>query len=198
MINDKLKKQLDFIIEIDKVKEIIRMTYIASGSRRENDAEHSWHLAIMAFLLSEYVDDDIDITKVMKMVLVHDLVEIYAGDTFAFDEKGYEDKEERERNAAEKLFSILPEDQYKEFKGLWEEFEECQTKEAKYGAMLDRLQPLILNYAVGGGSWKEHGISAEQVYKRNEITLKEGPEEFKEIINFVVNECLEKGYIKKN
>lgn len=198
MINDKLKKQLDFIIEIDKVKEIIRMTYIASGSRHENDAEHSWHLAIMAFLLSEYVDDDIDITKVMKMVLVHDLVEIYAGDTFAFDEKGYEDKEERERTAAEKLFGILSEDQYKEFKGLWEEFEECQTKEAKYGAMLDRLQPLILNYAVGGGSWKEHGISAEQVYKRNEITLKEGPDEFKEIINFVVNECLEKGYIKKN
>ncbi|CDM67530.1 HD domain family protein [Clostridium bornimense] len=197
MINDRLKKQLDFMIEIDKVKEIIRMTYIASGNRRENDAEHSWHLAVMTFLFSEYIDDDVDITKVMKMVLIHDLVEIYAGDTFAFDEKGYEDKEERERNAAEKLFSILPEDQYKEFKGLWEEFEECQTKEAKYGAMLDRLQPLVLNYVVGGGSWKDNNISAEQVYKRNEITLKEGPEEFKEIINFVVNECLEKGYIKK-
>ena len=195
MINNRLKRQIDFIIEIDKVKNIFRRTFIADGSRHENDAEHSWHLGIMAFMLSEYVKEDIDINKVIKMVLIHDLVEIYAGDTFAFDEKAMEGKEEREREAANKLFSILENDQKEEFIDLWEEFEACETNEAKYGAMLDRLQPLLLNYATDGGSWREHKISADQVYKRNEITLNEGPEEFKEIINYIVDECIKKGYI---
>lgn len=195
MIDERLKKQMDFLIEIDKVKNIFRMTYVSDKSRRENDAEHSWHLGIMAFLLSEYVKEDIDINKVIKMVLIHDLVEIYAGDTFAFDEKGHLDKYEREKESANKIFGMLPEDQGKEFKQLWEEFEECETLEAQYGAMLDRLQPLILNYATDGGSWREHNISVEQLYKRNEITLNKGPKEFKDLINFVVDDCAKKGYI---
>lgn len=188
MISNRLKKQLDFIIEIDKIKNIFRMSYIADGSRRENDAEHSWHLGIMTVILSEYVEDDVDISKVLKMVLIHDLVEIYAGDTFAFDEVGYIDKLDREEKAAEDLFGILPEDQKEEFKVLWKEFEECKTREAKFGAMLDRLQPLILDYATKGKGVKESNLTAEKLYKRNEITMEEGPEEFKELVKYIIEE----------
>lgn len=197
MITERLKKQIDFLIEIDKVKNIFRMTSIADGSRKENDAEHSWHLGIMAFLLSEYIQEEIDIYKVMKMVLVHDLVEIYAGDTFAFDEKGMEDKAEREEQAANRIFGILPEDQRAEFKGLWEEFEACETIEAQYGAMLDRLQPLLLNFVTDGGSWKEHNISVDKIYRRHDITFQKGPKEFKDLIDYIVNECIKLGYINK-
>ena len=164
------------------------MSYIADGSRRENDAEHSWHLGIMTAILSEYVEDDVDISKVLKMVLIHDLVEIYAGDTFAFDEVGYIDKLDREEKAAEDLFGILPEDQKEEFKVLWKEFEECKTREAKFGAMLDRLQPLILDYATKGKGVKESNLTAEKLYKRNEITMEEGPEEFKELVKYIIEE----------
>ncbi|MGL5348667.1 MAG: HD domain-containing protein [Peptostreptococcaceae bacterium] len=195
LLDSRLKKQIDFLIEIDKVKNIFRMTYVSDKSRKENDAEHSWHLGIMAFLLSEYIKEEIDIKKVIKMVLIHDLVEIYAGDTFAFDEKGHEDKYDREKASADKIFGMLPKDQKQEFYELWEEFEECKTIEAKYGAMLDRLQPLLLNYATEGGSWKDHNITVEQVYKRNEIVLNEGPKEFRDLVNYVVDECIKKGYI---
>lgn len=197
MISERLKKQLDFLVEIDKVKSIFRMSYIADGSRHENDAEHSWHLAIMAFLLSDYIKEDIDICKVIKMVLIHDLIEIYAGDTFAFDKKANEDKEEREIASANKLFSILPQDQGVELRAIWNEFEECKTREAEYANMLDRIQPLLLNYVVGGGSWTEHKITAEQIYKRHEITLSKGPQEFKDLVNFIVDECVEKGILIK-
>ncbi|MBE6052220.1 MAG: HD domain-containing protein [Clostridium sp.] len=192
MISNRLKKQLDFIIEIDKIKNVFRMSYIADGSRRENDAEHSWHLGIMAAILSEYIKDDINISMVLKMVLIHDLVEIYAGDTFAFDEEGYLDKSDREEKAAEELFGRLPEDQKSEFKGLWEEFEQCKTKEAKYASMLDRLQPLILDYATEGKGVKESNLTAEKLYKRNEITMEEGPEELKELVDFLIKEVTEK------
>lgn len=193
---ERLKKQLDFLIEIDKVKNIFRQTYIADGSRHENDAEHSWHLGIMAILLSEYIKEDIDICKVIKMVLIHDLIEIYAGDTFAFDEKGMEDKEEREQASATKLFGMLPDDQEKDFRDLWNEFEECKSREAEYASMLDRLQPLILNYVVDGGSWKEHNITVEQIYKRHEVTFRTGPKEFVDLVKFIVDECVKKGYLK--
>ncbi|MGL6173701.1 MAG: HD domain-containing protein [Cellulosilyticaceae bacterium] len=196
MLNERLKKQMEFLIEIDKVKNIFRMSYVTDKSRHENDAEHSWHLGIMAFIFSEYVEEDVDINKVMKMVLIHDLVEIYAGDTFAFDEKGYEDKAEREKLAADKIFGMLPEDQGVELRALWDEFETGETKEAKYGDMLDRMQPLLLNYVTQGGSWSEHSIPVEKVYKRNEITLKEGPQALKDIVNYVIDECVAKGYIK--
>ncbi|MEG0014240.1 MAG: HD domain-containing protein [Cellulosilyticaceae bacterium] len=196
MLDDRLRKQMAFLIEIDKVKNIFRMTYVADGSRHENDAEHSWHMGIMAFLFAEYVGHQVNVSKVIKMVLIHDLVEIYAGDTFAFDEKGYEDKEEREQEAADKIFGMLPKEQGLEFHELWEEFEAGETEEAKYGNMLDRMQPLLLNYATQGGSWKEHGISAEKVYNRNEITLKEGPQELRNLVNFVIKDCIKQGYIK--
>lgn len=193
---ERLKKQLDFLIEIDKVKSIFRQTYIADGSRHENDAEHSWHLGIMAILLSEYIKEDINICKVIKMVLIHDLIEIYAGDTFAFDEKGMEDKEEREQASAAKLFGMLPDDQEKDFRDLWNEFEECKSREAEYASMLDRLQPLILNYVVDGGSWKEHNITVDQIYKRHEVTFRTGPKEFVDLVKFIVEECVNKGYLK--
>ena len=196
MMTDRFKKQLDFFLEIDKVKNILRMTSIADGSRRENDAEHSWSLAIMAFLFAEYVDENIDLLKVIKMVLIHDLVEIYAGDTFCFDEAGMQDKEAREQASADKIFGLLETDQGQELRVLWEEFEACETPEAEYAAMLDRLQPLIMNYVNEGGTWAQHEISVEQVYKRNQITLEKGPQAFKDLIHHVVEECVAKGYIK--
>ena len=193
---ERFKKQVDFLLEIDKVKNILRMTSIADGSRRENDAEHSWSLAIMAFLFAEYVDENIDLLKVIKMVLIHDLVEIYAGDTFCFDEAGMQDKEAREQASADKIFGLLETDQGQELRVLWEEFEACETPEAEYAAMLDRLQPLIMNYVNEGGTWAQHEISVEQVYKRNQITLEKGPQAFKDLIHHVVEECVAKGYIK--
>lgn len=196
MMTDRFKKQLDFFLEIDKVKNILRMTSIADGSRRENDAEHSWSLAIMAFLFAEYVDENIDLLKVIKMVLIHDLVEIYAGDTFCFDEAGMQDKEACEQASADKIFGLLETDQGQELRVLWEEFEACETPEAEYAAMLDRLQPLIMNYVNAGGTWAQHDISVEQVYKRNQITLEKGPQAFKDLIHHVVEECVAKGYIK--
>ena len=152
----------------------------------------------MAVLFSEYMEAEIDVLKVVKMVLIHDLVEIYAGDTFCFDEVGMEDKEEREQASADKIFGILEEDQNLEFRNLWEEFEACETREAQYAAMLDRLNPLIMNYINEGGTWTQHGITVEQVYKRNQITLDKGPKEFIDFIHQVVAECEEKGYIKSN
>lgn len=193
---ERFKKQLNFLIEIDQVKNILRMTSIADGSRRENDAEHSWSLAMMAVLFAEYVDDQIDLLKVIKMVLIHDLVEIHAGDTFCFDEAGMQDKEAREQASADKIFGLLEQDQGQELRQLWEEFESCETPEAEYAAMLDRLQPLIMNYINEGGTWAQHHISVEQVYKRNQITLEKGPQVFKDFIHEVIEECVAKGYIK--
>ena len=193
---ERFKKQLNFLIEIDQVKNILRMTSIADGSRRENDAEHSWSLAMMAVLFAEYVDDQIDLLKVIKMVLIHDLVEIHAGDTFCFDEAGMQDKEAREQASADKIFGLLEHDQGQELRQLWEEFESCETLEAEYAAMLDRLQPLIMNYINEGGTWAQHQISVEQVYKRNQITLEKGPQVFKDFIHEVIEECVANGYIK--
>lgn len=168
MVSERLKKQLDFILEVDKLKNIFRMTKIHDGSRRENDAEHSWHLALMAFILSEYSKDpNIDILKVIKMCIVHDLVEIDAGDTFCYDAAGNADKLERERKAAKRIFSMLPKDQEKEIHELWVEFDAMETPEAKYAAALDRLQPVMLNYVNKGGTWNEHHITKEQVIERN-------------------------------
>ena len=130
------------------------------------------------------------------MVLIHDLVEIYAGDTFCFDEEGMQDKEAREQASADKIFGLLETDQGQELRILWEEFEACETPEAEYAAMLDRLQPLIMNYVNEGGTWAQHEISVEQVYKRNQITLEKGPQAFKDLIHHVVEECVAKGYIK--
>lgn len=163
----RLEEQIAFIIEIDKVKNIFRQTLLTDRNRKENDAEHSWHIALMAILLKEYVEE-VDVLKVMTMVLIHDLVEIDAGDTYAYDAVGAETKREREVKAAERIFGILPDDQGAYFRKLWDEFEEYQTAEAKYAHLLDNFQPLLLNDAAGGISWEEHGVKKTQIYKRNE------------------------------
>lgn len=165
---ERLEKQIRFIVEADKVKNIFRQTYLADGERKENDAEHSWHLAMMAVLLQEHMKEKADLAKVMTMVLIHDLVEIDAGDTYAYDEKGARTKREREVKAADRIFGLLPEDQGTYFRELWEEFETYETPEAKFAHLLDNFQPLLLNDASGGKSWKEHGVHRAQPMKRNE------------------------------
>lgn len=170
---DRLKQQVEFILEVDKIKNIFRQSYIADGSRKENDAEHSWHLALMAFLLSEYANNEIDVKKVMIMTLIHDIVEIDAGDTYCYDDAGNGSKMEREIKAADRIFNILPKDQAENLRDLWEEFEAGETPEAKFAATLDRMQPILLNDITKGRSWREHEVTNAQVMKRNSVT-KEG------------------------
>lgn len=167
---ERLRQQMEFIVEVDKVKNIMRQTYLSDAGRKENDAEHSWHLALMAVLLKEYSNEEVDLSKVVPMVLIHDLVEIDAGDTYAYDEVGAATKAERETKAADRIFDLLPEDQKKWFRELWEEFEEYQTPEARFAHVLDNCQPLLLNDASGGRSWAEHGVKKSQIYKRNQYT----------------------------
>lgn len=193
----RLEQQLAFILEIDKVKNIFRQNYLADGQRRENDAEHSWHIALMAILLQEYADEPVDVLKVMTMVLVHDLVEIDAGDTYAYDTEGARTKEERERRAAERIFGLLPEDQGKYFRGLWDEFESYQSADAKYAHLLDNFQPLLLNDAAGGISWREHGVEKAQIYKRNE-KLPETSELIWNKMREIIQENIEKGNVKES
>ncbi len=163
----RLEKQMAFLEEVDKIKLIGRQTYLADGSRKENDAEHSWHLALMAMLLSEYSNEKIDVLKTMSMVLIHDIVEIDAGDTYAYDTEGNKSKRERELAAAERIFNILPEDQAHMLRALWDEFEAGETPEARFAATVDRVQPTMLNNASGGISWREHKVSIGDVLKRN-------------------------------
>lgn len=170
MFPERIEKQFEFLKEIDKEKNIFRQTYLADGKRKENDAEHAWHMALFVMVLSEYANDDIDVLKTMKIVLIHDLIEIYAGDTYAYDSKGNESKRERELAAADRLFNILPSDQAEEFRALWDEFEENITPEARFANTMDKIQPLMLNNASEGRSWEEHGVHASQVYGRNEKT----------------------------
>ena len=152
------EKQISFIMELDKIKKITRQTYLSDGSRKENDAEHSWHLALMTFVLADYANEPIDVLKTMKMVLLHDVIEIDAGDTYAYDTEGNKTKRERELKAADRIFGLLPEAQQKEYRGLWDEFEAMETPESKFANMLDKVQPLFLNDASGGISWEEHGV----------------------------------------
>jgi len=195
MEQNRLDKQIKFIVEMDKTKQIIRQTYLADGSRKENDAEHAWHLAMMAYLLREYANEEIDTAKTMMMVLIHDLVEIDAGDTYAYDEKGNLNKREREVQAAERIFPLLPADQAEELRALWEEFEEATTPEAKFAHTLDNLQPLLLNDASKGKSWEEHQIIVDQVWKRNEHT-KDGSEVLWAYGKHLVEKNVELGHIQ--
>lgn len=174
MIDDKdLQKKLDFILELDKLKEVYRQTYIADGKRKENDAEHSWHLALMAHLLKDYANEEVDVEKVMLMTLIHDVVEIDAGDTYAYDEDGYKTKEMREMAAAERIYGILPKDDGDYYYSLWLEFENMSTPDARFANVLDRLQPLMLNDATGGKSWEGHDVTYEKIYARL-MAVKEG------------------------
>ncbi len=197
MQNERLEKQIEFIIEIDKLKSIVRQTYIANGSRNENDSEHSWHLAMMAMLLHEHIDGErIDMVRVLKMVLIHDLVEIDAGDTYCYDSKASEDKDQREKKAADRIFGILPPEQAKELRNIWDEFEERKTPEACFAAALDRLQPLLLHIKNCGKSWKMNGIRFEQAFNRmNPIS-----DSSHALWNYaleILNDSLEKGYLAK-
>lgn len=196
MDDERLKKQIEFIVEIDKLKQIFRQNVIIGSERNENDAEHSWHLAVMAMLLSEYaVEKKLDMLRIIKMVLIHDLVEIDAGDTFCYDEKGYEDKDIREEKAAKRLFYILPKDQAHEIYSLWREFEELQTPEARFAACLDRIQPLILNYNTSGHTWQKPGVTSEKVLKRN-APLKENTPKLWEYVKEVIEDSIKKGILK--
>lgn len=195
-MRNRLEQQISFLLEVDKMKKIYRQTHILGRERAENDAEHSWHLALMAFLLSEYANDKVDVAKVMKMVLVHDLVEIDAGDTYAYDEKGNASKRERELKAADRIFGLLPEEQGKELRNLWDEFEEYETPEAKYAHTLDNFQPLMLNNANGGGDWKDHKVRKSQIYKRNAKTG-EGSREIWEYMAELIDENTKAGNIEE-
>jgi len=162
----RLDEQLRFVAEIDKLKSVERMISLIGGARRENSAEHSWHLAVMAPLLAEYAPEELDIARVMTMLLIHDVVEIDAGDTFAFDEAGAVHQHERESRAADRLFGLLPTDQAEELRECWDDFEERGTPEARFAVALDRFQGLLMNRGNAGGTWKIHGISREQVLER--------------------------------
>ncbi len=175
MEESRIDKQFNFFREIDKEKFIGRQTYLTDGERKENDAEHAWHMAIMTILLSEYSNEKIDVLKTVTMLLIHDLVEIDAGDTYAYDEEGKKTKRARELAAADRIFGLLPEDQKKKLRALWDEFEEGETAEARFAHGMDHIQPLMLNAATEGKSWKEHGIRLSQVLARNQNTA-EGSE----------------------
>jgi putative hydrolase of HD superfamily len=166
-MENRLDSQMRFIIEIDKVKHILRRTRLFDGSRHENDAEHSWHLAMMALTLGEYADEEVDVGRVIKMVLVHDVVEADAGDTFLYDETGNEAKREKEKQAAERIFGLLPVDQKADFVSLWEEFDARQTADARFAAALDRLEPMMQNGLTHGYAWKQHNIRKSQVVAKN-------------------------------
>lgn len=192
----RLEQQIAFLMEIDKVKHIYRQNYLADGTRHENDAEHSWHIALMAVLLKEYAAEEIDVLKVMTMVLIHDLVEIDAGDTYAYDEEGAKSKEKRETAAAERIFGLLPNDQGTYFRALWDEFEEYESTDSRYAHLLDNFQPFLLNDASKGISWVEHGVKKEQIYKRNAKTGTASPIIW-EHMQKVIEEHIKKGNIKK-
>lgn len=165
---ERLEKQLDFIREIDKEKQIFRQTYLADGKRKENDAEHAWHMAVMTLLLSEYANENIDVLHAIRMILIHDVVEIDAGDTYAYDDNAKLTQRAREEAAAARIFGMLPEDQAKEMLALWEEFEAGETPEARFARAMDNFQPMMLNDATGGLAWEEHGVVVSKVLKRNE------------------------------
>lgn len=191
---ERLQKQLDFILEIDKEKNILRQTHLSQHGRRENDAEHAWHMAIMAYLLKEYSNEEIDIGKVMIMCLIHDVVEIDAGDTYAFDAEALKSQKEREDAAKQRLYALLPEDQCEELTAIFDEFEECETAEAKFAHAMDNVQPLLLNNSNGGVDWREHGVKASWVYGRHTKT-KEGSETLYDFSDQVLKENIAKGNI---
>ena len=195
-MDERLKKQLDFALEIDKEKNIFRQTHLSGYGRNENDAEHAWHMAVMAYLLREYANEEVDIAKVMLMCLIHDIVEIEAGDTYTYDEEAKKTQKSREDAAKEKIYSLLPEDQKRELIALFDEFEAYETAEAKFAHAMDNLQPLILNNSNDGGDWKGHDVSAEQVYGRQGKT-RLGSEKLFEVTDQIIKENIRKGNIRK-
>lgn len=195
MMDQRMEQQFAFALEVDKLKNIFRQTRLSGHGRRENDAEHSWHIALMAYLFREYANEEVDILRVMLMCLVHDIVEIDAGDTYAYDAQSLETQAAREAAARERLYSILPEDQGAELAALFDEFEACETPEARFARALDNIQPMMLNHSNGGGDWKEHGVTAAQVYGRQEKT-RLGSQTLYKYIDSVLQEHIRKGILK--
>ena len=195
-MEERLQNQLDLALEIDKETNILRQTHLSGNGRRENDAEHAWHMAVMAYILKEYSNREIDIAKVMIMCLIHDVVEIDAGDTYAYDEENLKTQKRREDKAKERIFSILPEDQKAELIALFDEFEACQTPEARFAKAMDNLQPLILNNSNQGGDWKDHSAKASRIYKRHRKT-KLGSEVLYKVTDDIIQNHIKKGNIKE-
>lgn len=191
----RLDEQIAFLLEADRLKGVLRRSKLADASRRENSAEHSWHLALFAAILVEHAAEEVDLLRVVRMLLVHDLVEIDAGDTFAYDAEATETKIQRERRAADRLFALLPEDQAEEWRALWDEFEARETTDARFAAAVDRLQPVLLNHASGGASWVEHGISADQVIAFNRH-IEEGAPLLWDHAKRVIADATEAGHLR--
>ena len=195
---DRLDKQFAFFREIDKEKKIGRQTYLTGARRKENDAEHAWHMAVMTLFLSEYANEEIDVLRTISMLLIHDLVEIDAGDTYAYDETGKATQREREEKAADRIFSLLPEEQGRKLRDLWEEFEERKTPEAKFARTMDNIQPLMLNAATDGKAWEEHGVHLSQVLQRNEKTTEGSELLWKYAYETFIRPNVEKGRLKED
>lgn len=193
--SDRLERQIRFILEIDKLKNVVRRTYLLNGDRMENTAEHSWHLAMMAILLAEHANEPVNVGRVVQMVLIHDVVEIDAGDTYIYDSAGALDKPDRERRAADRLFGILPPDQGEELRSLWEEFEAGQSPDAKFALALDRFMPQLHNYHTQGRSWREHGITADLVLQKNS-SIAEGSAELWQRAKALLDDAVAKGFLR--
>ena len=195
-MNDRLQKQIDFIVKIDEEKNILRQTHLSHHGRRENDAEHAWHMAIMAYLLQEYANQEVDIGRVMILCLIHDIVEIEAGDTYAYDEEAKKTQAERERKAAEHLFAMLPEDQCRMMHELFDEFEHGDTPEARFARAMDNFQPLLLNDANQGESCMEHDVARSSIDARQKKTA-DGSRQLYEVIESILDRHMELGHIRQ-
>lgn len=191
----RLEQQLNFVVEIDRLKSVLRRSLLCDGSRRENSAEHSWHLTAMAVLLVEYAAEPVDVVRVLKMLLVHDVVEIDAGDTYAYDPQANQTRAAREEEAADRIFGLLPSDQTAEIRALWDEFEAARTAESRYALALDRLQPLLLNYHSDGVSWKQHGVTTAAVLERMQ-PIRSGTPELWSIVEKIVAEATGRGLLR--
>lgn len=194
-MDERLQKQLDFSLEIDKEKNIFRQTHLSGKGRAENDAEHAWHMAVMAYLLKEYANEPVDISRVMIMCLIHDIVEIDAGDTYAYDDEALKTQKAREEAAKARIFGLLPEDQGQELSALFDEFEANETPEARFAHAMDNVQPMLLNHSNGGGDWASHGVNATHVFGRQKKTAEGSEYLFREFTEKVIREHIAKGHI---
>ncbi len=195
--SERFKRQIEFILEVDKLKQIFRRTTLLDRSRQENSAEHSWHIALIVLVLSEYADEDhLDFLHVIKLLLAHDLVEIDAGDTYCYDESGVQDQNAREKKAADRIFSLLPEDQAKSFRVLWDEYEDRKTPESRFANALDRFQPLLHNYFTRGHTWRQYGIQKKQVLARMQ-PVDEGSSFLWDYVVSLIDDAVEKGFLEK-
>ncbi|GAB7231040.1 HD domain-containing protein [Facklamia hominis] len=195
-MDQRLQKQLEFCLKLDEAKNILRQTHLSQHGRRENDAEHAWHMAVMAYVLRDYANEPVDVGKLLIMCLIHDIVEIEAGDTYAYDEAGKKTQAEREAAARDKLFGMLPADQAAELAGLFDEFDEGKSPEARFANAMDNLQPLILNHSNGGEDWIDHQVTYDQVFQRQSRT-EAGSKVLFDYTQQVLDDHVKKGNLKK-